>query len=115
MSKQPAILNLDEVVPAERIVILGGKHIDVSRIPSRVILNITKNQDKLRGGGDDSFSEILKQVISICKPSFPDITEEWLGDNVDFDQLIQLIEFVLAPLKDRAGGESGKNEGSPSL
>lgn len=115
MSKQPTILDLDKVVPAERIVILSGKKIDVSRIPSRVTLDIAKDQDKLKNGGDDSFSAVLKQIICICKPSFPDITEEWIADNTDFEQLMQLIEFVLAPLKERAGTEPGKNEGSPSL
>lgn len=115
MSKKQIILDLDQIIPEERVVILATKRIDVSRIPSRVTLDIAKNSDKLQSGNQDSFPMLLEQVANILRPSFPEVTVDWIVDNTDLNQLLKLIEFVLEPVKDRAEGEPGKNEVSPSL
>jgi len=113
MSKQN-ILDLDKLVPEQRILRLNGKDIDVSKIPSRVMLDIIKNKDKMEEGGGTDFETTVDLAVKICKPSFPEITKDWLYDNTDFTQLMGLLEFVLKPLKDRAEKSSGKNAVRPS-
>jgi hypothetical protein len=107
------ILDLDKLIPSQRIVKLGGKSIDVSKIPSRVTLEIAQKSDVLKSGSEESFPTLLNLIVNICKPSQPDITSEWLIDNTSLDQLLALIEFILQPIKDRSEG-TGKNEVSPS-
>ncbi|MFJ5625448.1 hypothetical protein ACIQD3_22725 [Peribacillus loiseleuriae] len=107
------ILDLDKLITNERIVRLAGKNIDVSVIPSRVTLEIAKKSDKLKEGSDESFPIMLDLVVKICKPSFPEITQDWIVDNTSLNQLLALVEFVLQPIKDRAEG-TGKNEESPN-
>lgn len=111
----PKILDLDKLVPDKRIVKLAGKEIDVSKIPSRVTLEIAQKSDVLKSGTEASFPLMLEMVVNICKPSQPDITTDWLVDNTSLDQLMALIEFVLEPVKARAEkAEQGKNEESPA-
>lgn len=107
------ILDLDKIITAERIVRLAGKDIDVSKIPSRVTLEIAKKSDVLKSGSEESFPVLLDLIVKICKPSQPDITSEWIIDHTSLDQLLALIEFILKPIKDRTEGK-GKNEESPS-
>lgn len=108
------ILDLDKLIPAKRAVKLAGKEIDVSKIPSRVTLEIAQKSDVLQSGSQDSFPVLLEIVVKICRPSQPDITSDWIIDNTSLDQLLALIEFILKPIKDRTVGE-GKNEVSPNL
>ncbi|MGY6209732.1 hypothetical protein ACXEO8_07120 [Cytobacillus firmus] len=107
------ILDLDKIITAERIVRLAGKDIDVSKIPSRVTLEIAKKSDVLKSGSEESFPVLLDLIVKICKPSQPDITSEWIIDHTSLDQLLALIEFILKPINDRTEGK-GKNEESPS-
>ncbi|MEK5038906.1 hypothetical protein [Sporosarcina sp. FSL K6-3457] len=105
------ILDLDKLVPDKRTVILAGVEIDVSKIPSRVTLEIAKKSSILTSGSDESFPIVLDLVTKICKPSKSDITEDWIIDNTSIDQLLALIEFVLKPMRDRAKkAEEVKNE-----
>lgn len=107
------ILDLDKIVPDKRIVKLAGKEIDVSKVPSRAVFEIEKNKKKLQSGGDETFDLLLKIACDICRPSFKDITPDWLIDNTDFDQLQALLEFVMQPIREKAEKTKEKNEGSP--
>lgn len=98
------ILDLDKLVPEQRLVRLAGKEIDVSKIPSRVTLEIAKKSDVLKSGSDESFPVLLDVIVKVCKPSFPEITQDWIIDNTSLDQLLALIEFILQPIKDRTEG-----------
>ncbi|MBU5214560.1 hypothetical protein [Heyndrickxia oleronia] len=109
--KQPEILDLDKIVTAERKVRLAGKEIDVSKIPSRVTLEIAEKTDVLQSGSKESFPVLLDLVVKICKPSFPEITSDWIIDNTSLDQLLKLVDFILKPIKERAEG-NGKNVAS---
>lgn len=109
----PEILDLDKIIPAQRIVKLSGADIDVSKIPTRIVLEIAKKKDTLDSGTDESFDILLDLVVKICKPSKPDITADWLTDNTTIDQLLQLIQFILKPLQDRVD-KTAKNAESPS-
>lgn len=113
MKMEQKILDLDKIVTHERIVRLAGKSIDVSKIPSRVTLEIAKKSEVLKSGSEDSFPILLDLIVKICRPSQPDITDEWLIDNTSLDQLLAMIEFILQPIKDRTEGK-GKNEESPN-
>lgn len=107
------ILDLDKLIPDKRIVKLAGKEIDVSKVPTRVVLEIEKNKDQLEG--EASFDLVLDMVCKICKPSFPEISVDWLIDNTDMNQLIAMLEFVMKPIREKAEKMAkGKNEESPS-
>lgn len=109
----PVILDLDKVAGTKRIIKLSGKEIDVSKIPSRVTLEMAENADAFKSGGSETFPKLLDMIVKICKPSTPDITKDWLVDNTDMEQLLQLIEFILAPIQDRAASGGKGNKESP--
>lgn len=110
----PKILDLDKLIPDKRIVKLAGQEIDVSKIPSRVTLEIAEKAEVLRSGSNDSFPVLLNMIIKIMNK--PDITQDWLIDNTSVDQLLALIEFVIEPLQDKIQNQQGdpKNDKNPN-
>ena len=112
MASKQQILDLDKLAPEQRILVLEGREIDVSKIPSRVMLEIIQKKDEMEEKGTD-FEGTIDLAVKICKPSFPEITKDWLLDRTDFTQLVDLLEFVLKPLKDRAEKNTAKNARSP--
>ncbi|XID91035.1 hypothetical protein ACF3MZ_21285 [Paenibacillaceae bacterium WGS1546] len=108
---QPKILDLDKIITTQRLIRLAGREIDVSKIPSRVTLEIAEKADTLKSGGKESFPLVLDMIVKICKPSCPDITKDWIVDNTSLDQLIRLIEFVLAPVEERVKEKKAESPG----
>lgn len=112
------ILDLDKLIPEQRTIVLAGEEIDVSKIPSRVTMEVAEKAELFKEQSADSFPVLLDMIVKICKPSKEDITKDWIVDNTSMDQLLALIEFVLQPLQDKveadATGEQSKNEVSPA-
>lgn len=109
------ILDLDKLVPDKRAVILAGEEIDVSKIPSRVTMEVAEKEAVLQSGSTESFPLVLEMIVKICKPSKPDITQDWIVDNTSMDQLLALIEFVLKPLQDKAAEGQAKKQQAPQV
>lgn len=109
------ILDLDKLVPEKRAIVLAGEEIDVSKIPSRVTMEVAEKADIFQEGSAESFPALLEMIVKICKPSKQDITTDWIVDNTSMDQLLALIEFVLEPLKDKATEDQAKNEQAPVI
>lgn len=109
MSNQ--IKDFDKLAPPKRVVKIAGEEVDVSKIPSRVTLEIARladNADKLNS--EEGFIKSLELVAMACKPSNEKITVDWLLDNTDFDTLMDFCEYVLEPIRKRTeGGGTGKN------
>lgn len=95
------ILDLDKLMPERRVVKMGGREIDVSKISARVMFEISRKYGNVKESMNMNDEDALELVCSICRPSFPDITVDWLLDNTDMEGLLSLIEFVLAPLNER--------------
>ncbi len=114
MSNAPIIRDFDKIVRQERRARIAGEEVDVTKIPSRVTLEMTKFVDKGMGS-DETFFKMLDLVAKACQPSNPKITADWLLDNTDFDQMMDFCEFVLEPIRKRAEkaekaeGAEGKN------
>ncbi len=102
------ILNLDELIQTPRIIQLTEKatglkrEINVTDVPSGVVLELIKRESDLKAKAkaqDESlFDWMIDISIKICKPSFPEISVEWITDNMNFNQLQQFLSFVLQPL-----------------
>ena len=109
------ILDLDKIIPDKRIIKLAGKEIDVSVIPTRVSLEIIKNAEKfkdLTNNADDTlFDMVLDLTVKVIKPSFPEVSRDWLLDNTkDLFQLQKLLEFVLEPLQQQFGDQGNQSD-----
>ncbi len=90
-----------------------GEQVDVTKIPSRVTLEMTKLADDADAmKSEESFFMVVDLVAKACKPSNEKITADWLLDNTDFETLMEFCEFVMEPIRERAarqaGGASGK-------
>ena len=112
------ILDLDKLIPDDRIIRLAGREINVSKIPSQVTLEMASKSEVLQSGSDESFDEVFDMILKICNANKSEneeeVTKEWIVSNTSMDQLLTLIEFVMKPLNDRAaeGNKKGKKQGS---
>jgi hypothetical protein len=107
---QAIICDLDEIlIPPRKIKITEKtsgtvREIDVTDIPARVVLELIKRQNdiqnKIANEDEALFDWMLDLALKICKPSFPDITIDWVMENMDFEQLKRFLQFVLQPLND---------------
>lgn len=115
MSDVPTIRDFDKIVRQPRKARIAGEEVDVTKIPSRVTLEMAKFADNKGMGSDETFYKVLELVAKACQPSNKKITADWLLDNTDFDQMMDFCEFVLEPIRKRAEkaekaeGAEGKN------
>uniref|UniRef100_A0A6H1Z6K9 Uncharacterized protein n=1 Tax=viral metagenome TaxID=1070528 RepID=A0A6H1Z6K9_9ZZZZ len=97
-NKGPVIKDFDAVSPPKRIAKLRGKSIDVTMIPSRVTLAMASFKDDMDGGHLSAREQIEQSVDLVSKITShkdPEITKDWLLNNTDFSELMELINFVL--------------------
>jgi len=107
------IKDFDKLIPDKRIAILAGKELDVSLISTRLALKQIKFRDNaLNMSEGEAFNKAVEIVAEICKPKNNStgflskflnlfkkkITAEWLISNANYAQLLDFIDFVLAPL-----------------
>jgi len=102
------IKDFDLLVPDKRIAKLAGREFDVSLISTRMALEQIKFRDKaLIMSGADAFNKAVEIVAEICKPKVSNkflglfkkkVTAKWLISHASYAQLLEFIDFVLAPL-----------------
>ncbi len=103
MSNTPTIRDFDKVIQEARIARIGGEEVDVTKIPSRVTLEMVKFADASeKMSEEERFYKTLELVAKACQPSNATITADWLLDNTDFDQMMSFCEYVLEPIRKRA-------------
>ncbi len=114
----PIVKDFDKLAPQQRQARLGGRVIDVTTIPARVLMEAARFADEIeKYTGEERLDKALSLVVRIAKVHDPEITLDWLLDNADLNQLLALIDFTLEPLKTRAReehekkGEAGTPEG----
>lgn len=95
-----AYKDFSKKVYEKRIVKIDDQKIDVSRIPTRVMLKLAELKDRgeeLRAGGIETFMELVK-IISLACSKNKKITPDWLIDHTDIEMLTELLEFIVEPL-----------------
>lgn len=96
------ILDLDKLIDDKRTVKLAGKKIDVSKIPSKISLQILDKYEELSEDNPESINVVLDMIIDIINSQNEDeITEDWLLEHTDIDQLMTLVEFIMEPINER--------------
>jgi hypothetical protein len=123
------ILNLDVIIPPKRYIKITERpkgpekfnrfipgflrfkkrvrKIDVSLTSTRVTLEISKHYQKyleasIAGEFDEVENEVYELIVAMCKPSFPEISREWIVDNTNPDQILAWFQFLIKPLYERA-------------
>lgn len=84
----------------KRIMKIADQEVDVSRIPTRVMLKLIELRDKedeLRTGGIETFMELVEIISMACRKN-KKITVDWLIDNTDIELLLEIIAFIVEPL-----------------
>lgn len=96
------IKDFDSVLKPERIMKIRGEEVDVTKIPSRVTLEMAKLNDNAKElNSEQGFYKSIDLVSQACKPTNPKITTEWLLDNTDFETLMDVMDYVLEPINKR--------------
>lgn len=92
--------DFSKTVYPKRIAVIGGEEIDVSKISTRVMLNLVElkdRRDELEAGDIGIFYELIEIIAQACKAN-KKITADWLIDNTDIMQLLDLMEYIIEPL-----------------
>jgi len=95
--------NFDKITREKREIQVGGQKADVTRIPSRVMLELAEATEsgKISEDNPDSFHYTLRLVEKIMTPSNPEMTADFLLDNTDFETLIEIVEYVMEPVQQK--------------
>jgi len=96
-----ALKNFDEINREKREIQVGGEIADVTRIPSRVMLELIDASDNGEFSEDNpnSFKRTLDMAEKICTPSNPKMTAEFLLDNTDIETLIDILYYIMEPVR----------------
>ncbi len=92
--------DFSKIVYPKRIAVIEGEKIDVSKISTRVMLNLVElkdRRDELEAGEIGIFYELIEIIAQACKAN-KKITADWLIDNTDIMQLLDLMEYIIEPL-----------------
>ena len=98
------IIDLDAIKPQERFIKIGDKKINVTIVSFERILDIVDRIDKLsdpdKGTSSqrwilETFNDVTKTIL---KDADPEITDEWLEDNIDAPRMIKLITELVMPI-----------------
>ena len=106
---KPIIKDFDTVIRQKRIARLAGEEIDVTLIPSRVMVELLEMMDDEDLDNVDNFFRVIEMVARVAQVSNKKITTDWLYDNTDLETLLDFVGFVIKPAKDRAAGGEPKN------
>lgn len=101
MSERSGLKNFDAVKRPERRAMIGGEEVDVTKIPSRVALELAEMKDKLTEDDDNAFYKSVDLVSKACLPSNPKVTADFLIDNTDLETLLEFTDWVLEPVMKR--------------
>lgn len=124
-------VDLSLVVPPRKVFrLVGGERpvdVDVSVFPARAMLKFMQVMDGKAKGSAPSIEEMVSVVAEAIRPKNPEITEEWLFDNLTFNQLSDFCGLVMEygqqqmddynqkfTPKNQGGGESKNLQPQPS-
>jgi hypothetical protein len=109
------IKDFDKLAPAQRQARLGGRVIDVTTIPARVLLESAKFADEMETySGEERLVKSIGIVARIAQVHDEGITTDWLLDNCSLEQLMGFIDYTLEPLKKRVTEEGAKEGNAPA-
>jgi len=130
--KAPEILDLDVFLPPPRVIRLTERQdrcvwgfihgllrffgiqirgrvreIDLSLVSTRTTLEIEQHFKAFVKAFEADELTVLENcmydlMVAACKPSFPEINRAWLEMNTVPDQILEMFQFILAPLRERA-------------
>jgi hypothetical protein len=109
MSK-PLFKDFDAVIKQQRTARLAGEEIDVSLIPSRVMVELLEMMGSKDLENVENFFNVMELVSKVCQVSNKKITVDWLYDNTDLDTLLDFAEYVIQPAKERVTGKTDSGE-----
>ncbi len=95
--------NFDQINREKREIQVGGEKADVTKIPSRVMLELVDASESGEISEDSpaSFKRVLGLVEQVCTPSNPKMTADFLLDNTDFETLVELIYYIMEPVREK--------------
>ena len=102
------------VVSEKRTATIAGVDVDVSRIPSKYTLELMEaTATKV------DYRELTRILAEICAISAPEINADFLLNNLEFDEINDLTEYMIEPIMEKAkkkqaqaqkaGGKDTKN------
>lgn len=100
--------NFDQIQREERKIQVGGEVADITKIPSRVMLELIDAAESGEISEDNpaSFKRVLELVEKVCTPTNSKMTADFLLDNTDFETLVELIYYVMQPIREKMEQQS---------
>lgn len=113
------VLDLDTLLPEQKIVKLKDIEFDVTEMPLGLSMKMVAFQNELSDSEDTmvQLEAIADMILSVLRLSKPDLTLEWVKESISMQKMMQLIDFVVSDINDTVSSEevtTGESEGSPS-
>lgn len=106
--------DLDILDPEKKLVKMAGKIFDITIVPAKVTLDAMKTASALENKkitADIMFEKMIETVAKIGQKTDPEITTEWVENNVSVDKIAEFMHVLIAPDDDE---DTGKGEGESS-
>ena len=105
--------NFDKINREKREIQVGGEVADVTRIPSRVMLDLVKavESGEISEKNPSSFGKMLELVSKVFVASNPKMDTGFLLDNTDFFTLVEVMEYVMEPVNEKLRGKNAAAQG----
>lgn len=99
MAEHRIIKDFDTFSPPARWVRLGGKDLNISRIPSRATFELLEYADAVQGTPAEDLTgadalRLIEIVAGVVESQNPGVDLEWLKEHTYTDQLLAFVEFV---------------------
>jgi hypothetical protein len=93
------LVDLSLITPPKKVFrLVGGEYpveVDISVFPARAMLKFMQVMQGHKKGDAPSIEEMVAVVAEACKPKNPGVTEDWLFNNLTFNQLADFCGLVM--------------------
>lgn len=111
MPAHAIVRDFDTFIPPARWVRLGGKELNITRIPSRATFELLAYADEVKGKAAEDLSgadalRLIEIVAGVVESQNPGVDLEWLKENTFTDQLLAFVAYVASLIKGGTVSES---------
>lgn len=95
------LINLDKIVPEDKIVVLGGREYTIpGATPVRIMLEILKNAQSIQTNPNDlnAIEKGFKLIYDLLKVRNPDLDYDVFANSIGMEQYIALVNAVYGGL-----------------
>lgn len=115
MSVHTIVKDFDTIIPPARWVRLGGRDLDLTRIPSKAVIELLQYADEVHGKpaedvtGADAL-RLFEIVADVVESQNEGVDLSWLEEHTTTDQLLSFTRYVASLIKGGAAPDTSTSQ-----